>query len=354
MARQRRLPSKVRRRLLDYLACPSCEGDLRCEAQQADADEIIEGRLVCSRCSLAYPIRGGIPRMVPDGLSAEKRRTAAAFAWEWLHFTELHAAYREQFLDWIHPIQPEFFADKIVLDAGCGTGRHAYFAARFGAREVIALDLSDAVETAYGHLKTLPNAHVVQGDIFSPPFRRQPSMPAFDFIYSIGVLHHLPDPEAGFATLTTLLKPGGTIFAWVYGNENNGVVHHVIDPLRRRVTTRLPMGVLHALSWPLTVLMEGVIHGIYRPLRRTPVGSRLPLQAYLLSLAPFSFRHNYSIVFDHLVAPTAFYLRRDEFAGWFERAGLEAVELSWRNQNSWRGRGRRPAAAARDAIATAV
>jgi SAM-dependent methyltransferase len=332
-------------RLIDYLACPACQSELRCTPERREGDEIIEGRLACVRCRREYPIRGAIPRLVPEGLSPEKQRTAAAFGWEWLHFAELHAAYRDQFLDWIYPIGPSFFADKVVLDAGCGTGRHAYFAAQFGAREVIAFDLSDAVETAYRHLGSLPNAHVVHGDIYSPPFRRVGSTGPFDFIYSIGVLHHLPDPQAGFDALAALLKPGGTIFAWVYGRENNGVVDHVIDPLRRHVTTRLPVGVLHAASWPLTAVLEGVIHGIYRPLRRTPVFARLPLHEYLVSLAPFSFRHNHSIVFDHLVAPTAFYLRREEFAAWFPNAGLEEVELSWRNQNSWRGRGRRPSVA---------
>jgi hypothetical protein len=151
----------------------------------------------------------------------------------------------------------------------------------------------------------------------------------------------LPDPEAGFGSLITLLKPGGTIFAWVYGYENNGLVHHVIDPLRRHVTSRLPPALLQALSWPLTAALEAVVHGVYRPLRSTPIFERLPLHEYLVSLAPFSFRHNHSIVFDHLIAPTAFYLRRDQFEGWFQRRGLEGVEFSWRNQNSWRGFGRR-------------
>jgi SAM-dependent methyltransferase len=317
---------------------------LVCDGRTVEGEEIIEGWLRCGRCRREFPIRGAIPRLLPDGLSFEKRRTAAAFGWEWLHFTEFHAAYREQFLDWIYPIQPAFFANKVVLDAGCGTGRHAYFAAKFGAREVIALDLSNPVETAYRHLGSLPNAHVVQGDIYMPPFRRPGGRGSFDFIYSIGVLHHLPDPKGSFNPLASSLKPGGTMFAWVYGRENNGVVHRVIDPLRRHVTTRLPIALLHVASWPLAVVLEEVIHGIHRPLRRTPVSVRLPLHDYLLSLAPFSFRHTYSIVFDHLVAPTAFYLRRDEFARWFTRAGLEDIEISWRNQNSWRGRGRRAAA----------
>ena len=50
-------------------------------------------------------------------------------------------------------------------------------------------------------------------------------------------------------------------------------------------------------------------------------------------------------MFDHLVAPVAFYLRRDEFAGWFQRAGLTEVNIENHNANSWRGFARRPALA---------
>ncbi len=252
----------------------------------------------------------------------------------------MHAQYRDQFLDWIYPLQPDFFRDRVVLDAGCGIGRHAYFAALFGAREVIAMDLSDAVETAYGHLAKLPNAHVVQADIYHPPLRRALGGP-FDLVYSIGVLHHLPQPEEGFASLVRLLRPGGTLFAWVYGHENNGIVHHFIDPLRKHVTTKLPPPLVRTLAWPLAVVLHAAAKSIYRPLRNTRWVRFLPLHAYLSTLSSFSFRHNYSIVFDHLIAPIAFYIKRAEFESWFRRAGLEGIELSWRNQNSWRGRGRR-------------
>jgi hypothetical protein len=46
-------------------------------------------------------------------------------------------------------------------------------------------------------------------------------------------------------------------------------------------------------------------------------------------------------VFDHLVAPVAFYLSRDEFETWFQHSDLRDVQISWRNQNSWRGFGRK-------------
>jgi hypothetical protein len=66
----------------------------------------------------------------------------------------------------------------------------------------------------------------------------------------------------------------------------------------------------------------------------------LPYRAYLTWLADYGLRHNHHVVFDHLVAPTAYYIPRDEFSAWFDRAGLADVTLSWRNQNSWRGFGR--------------
>jgi len=332
----------MKARLVELLACPLCSGDLELHrTDEADLDgEISQGSLECAACRSAFPIRDGVPRLLPPDLSATQEKTASAFGWQWQQFTELYDQYEAQFLDWIDPIQPEFFRDKVVLDAGCGNGRHAYYAARYGAREIVAMDLSAAVETAYANMGKLPNAHVIQGDIYNPPFKRSGETGPFDFIYSIGVLHHLPDPEAGFRSLVRFLKRGGAIFAWVYGKENNGVVHGLINPLRKTVTSRMPPALLPAVAWPMAVVFQGTVKGVYRPLRRTPVFKVLPLNDYLYSLSTFSFRRNYNIVYDHLVAPVAFYLRRDEFEDWFRHADLTEIRISPRNRNSWRGFGR--------------
>jgi len=337
----------VKPRLVDYLCCPGCQGSLRVVADRQDGDEIVQGTLRCERCDQTYPIRAGVPRLFPSQLSASKQKTARAFGWQWRHFRQMHDQYERQFLDWIWPIEPAFFKDKLVLDAGCGIGRHAFFAAAYGAKEVIGIDLSDAVDTAFENVGHLPNAHIVQADIYDPPFRRATAGGDFDFIYSIGVLHHLPDPESGLRSLVRCLRPGGTFFGWVYGYENNRLVQRVIDPFRRRVTSRLPPPAMRAIAFPLAVVFHAVVKGLYRPLRGTSLIRRLPAHAYLQSLGTFNFRQNYNIVFDQLVAPTAVYLKREEFEAWFTKAGLEDVELSWRNQNSWRGRGRLPRALTR-------
>jgi SAM-dependent methyltransferase len=335
----------VKLRLLELLACPACTGELELSGGPGaeGAEEVEEGRLRCAGCQATYPISNGIPRLLPPAIGWEQERTAETFGWEWSHFVEMHSEYEAQFLDWIHPTPPEFFRDKAVLDAGCGIGRHAYFAASYGAREVVAMDISAAVETARRNLADLPNVHVVQADINNPPFKRPQAGGGFDFVYSIGVLHHLPDPRAGFESLLRVVRPGGTIFAWVYGHENNAVVHGFINPVRKIVTKHLGQRQISALSLPLTVLLQALVKGVYGPLRRRSVSRLLPSSAYLTSLSEFSFRQNHNIVFDQLAAPTAFYLKREDFQAWFLENGLEGVDISWRNENSWRGRGRVPA-----------
>jgi SAM-dependent methyltransferase len=279
---------------------------------------------------------------VPPDLVEQQQRTAHAFGYEWQHFAEMHPEYEEQFLDWIHPLDRDSFPGKRVLDAGCGTGRHAYFAARYGADEVVGLDLSEAVETARRVLAQFDNVQVVQGDLLRPPFRTADEGGGFDLVYSIGVLHHLPDPHAGFRSLLRFVRPGGTIAVWVYGYENNGFVRNAVEPLRR-VSTKVPPPLLRGLAWPLGAAFHGLARGVYRPLAGTGVGSALPLNQYMASVADFSFRQNYSIVFDQLVAPTAAYIKGPELRDWFEAGGLEDIVISHRHGNSWRGQGRMPA-----------
>src|SRR5215213_2189991 len=293
---------------------PSLIEDLRCPLS-SDALQLEGDDLVCPGCRRRWEIRDGVPRLVPPDLVEQQRRTAAAFGFEWQHFAEQHA--------------------------GCGTGRHSYYAAKYGASEVVGLDLSEAVETARRVLEPFENAAVVQGDLLRPPFRTAAEGGGFDLVYSIGVLHHLPDPQAGFRSLLRFVRPGGTIAVWVYGHENNGFVRNVVEPLRQ-VSTKVPPPLLRGAAWPLGAAFHGLAKGVYRPLAGTTAGASLPLNEYMASVADFSFRQNYSIVFDQLVAPTAAYIRETEIRGWFEESGLEDVAISHRHRNSWRGKGRVP------------
>ncbi len=96
-----------------------------------------------------------------------------------------------------------------VLVAGCGTGSHAVIAAdRFAGIRVLAIDLSLS-SLGYAMRKTremrITNIEYAQADIL----RLGEIGRTFDIIESVGVLHHLGDPFAGWRVLLSLLRPGG-------------------------------------------------------------------------------------------------------------------------------------------------
>src|SRR5258707_11063714 len=330
----------MKRRLLDYLRCPSCLGEFSLDATVVDDSEIMEGELTCQLCANKFPITRGVPRFAAvEKVEADKAATAENFGWQWKHFVQSDDLYADQFLGWIAPVSPEFFQGKVVLEGGCGKGRHTQLAANWGAREVIGVDLSDAVETAFSATRELENAHIVQADIYHLPFAR-----VFDYAFSIGVLHHLPDPRAGFRSLASKVRAGGNISAWVYGAENNEWITRFIDPLREKFGSRIDRRALLQLSKVPTALVYLATKLVYGPLNRFESGSRLArhlfYNAYLNAISQFGWGEQHTIVFDHLVAPTSHYIRREDFEEWWRDIEGEDVKISWHNKNSWRGFGK--------------
>jgi SAM-dependent methyltransferase/uncharacterized protein YbaR (Trm112 family) len=355
----------VRREAVQYLACPECSGSLKLAVTAQEGRRITEGVLSCG-CGRTFPIIKSVPRLLPDALfvplvekkypalcrklgttrspvpvareDREKLATQRAFGFEWLAYPRLYAEYERQFLEWIQPVTQSFFRGKVVLDGGCGTGRHAFFAAKYGAKHVLGLDLSDAVDVAAANTQDLENVTIVQGDIFYPPFKK-----AFDYVYSIGVIHHLPSPSRGFASLQGLLVKGGAMSSWTYGREGNALLPF-FDFLRRTVFRNLPLSVNKGLAWLGCVAVTSAIHGLYKPLGMLfPVTRRfLPQYDFLRYLGRLNFTVRHSIIFDQMLAPTAFYIPRDEVERWYRDAGLKTTVFTWRNRNSWCGFGLKP------------
>ena len=123
----------------------------------------------------------------------------------------------------------------------------------------MGVDLTTAVDAAYANIGRQERVHLVQADIFAMPFRPE----SFDLAYSIGVLHHTPDPRTAFGRVATMVKPAGGFAVYLYHGYGLRLVHTCSD-LIRSVTTRLPvrlMLVLAALSIPLYFLYRVPILG---------------------------------------------------------------------------------------------
>jgi SAM-dependent methyltransferase len=189
----------------------------------------------CPSCGQLFPVVHDVVRFVPE------RTYADSFGYEWRYYstTQLDSvrAYgsEEDFLKKTG-LKPEDLKDKLVLDVGCGTGRFAEVATRWGAR-VVGIDLSAAAEVAAQNLVER-DFLAFQADVFALPFAPE----TFDCIYSVGVLHHTPSCERAFKVLPELLKPGGIIAVWLYSGYNKW---YRFSDMYRKITHRMPIRTLH-------------------------------------------------------------------------------------------------------------
>ena len=106
-----------------------------------------------------------------------------------------------------------------ILVAGCGTGQHAIITdSKFFNSNMLAVDLS-LRSLSYALRKTnqlgITNIEFAQADILELGNLER----RFDLIESIGVLHHLDDPLAGWRVLVDLVKPGGLMKIGLYSES---------------------------------------------------------------------------------------------------------------------------------------
>jgi len=257
--------------------------------------------------------------------------TARSFGFEWNHFCEMYDEWEKAFFEYMQPHAPAFFRGKRVLDAGCGSGRYAYYAAKHGA-EVWAVDLGPAIGITQRNTSTISNVHAVQADILRLPF----ALESFDFIYSIGVLHHLTEPEAGFNNLLRYLKPGGEIQIYVYWKPENQPIKRallsVISGLRW-LTTKLPHGLVYALSYPAATIAWATFVWPYAIMKRLPGLDGIALRTPMRQYAAYPFRVCVNDQFDRFSAPIENRYTRNEVESWLTRAGLErpiiAANYGW-------------------------
>ena len=294
---------------LETYVCPACHGSLRLDAGFPSGAELLEGTIACSACGTRYAIVRGVPRFVRGGAYA------ASFGrqWNWFRTVQIdsHNKNDESFrlfqetTGW----SEGSLAGKRVLDAGVGAGRFAECAARCGG-EVFGVDLTRAVDAAFANIGRQPHVHIAQADIFSMPFRPG----TFDCAYSIGVLHHTPDPEAAFRKVADAVRPQGELGIYVYSRYGPG--HRWSDALRT-ITTRLPQPAMLALS-------AGAIPLYYA--YKIPIAGRVLRFALPASEHP-SWRTRWLDTFDWYTPKYQFKYLYPEVYRWFQHAGFGDITI---------------------------
>jgi hypothetical protein len=114
-----------------------------------------------------------------------------------------------------------------------------------------------------------------------------------------------------------------------------------VNPVREKITSRIDQRALLQLSKVPAACVYAATKLVYGPLnKRGPsLAKHLFYNDYLYAISNFGWREQHTIVFDHLVAPTAFYISREDFETWWRDIQAHDVTISWHNKNSWRGLG---------------
>jgi SAM-dependent methyltransferase len=197
-----------------------------------------------------------------------------------------------------------------VLDAGCGNGSLSRGINRFGC-EVVAADVSGSVFPAYRHFSQLGNGrtHFLQADLTRHPFRSE----SVDIVYSSGVLHHNPNTFDALRSVLRTLKPGGTVYIWVY--EPIPGVRHRLKGIFRSLVAPLPAPVKQAIMYlwlPQAMLRQHL---------RTLLGRNEPQDR-------LKWRERLVLLMDHYTPRYRWEHTQQEVHGWYRSLGLEAIRTT--------------------------
>lgn len=316
--------------LLQLLRCPSC-------GSQFPAGVALNGSngvLACESCNRHVPVIDGIPRFVdvPDDETA--KRTQASFGYEWTHFNDWRQSGVTNFNDYFQDVDLVALGGRVVLDAGCGMGRHSRQVAKFAGR-VVAVDFSRAIDQASRNAADLNNVDCVQADLLALPLADG----SFDFVDSLGVLHHLAETERALASLVRKVRPGGQLRVYLYWKRHGWKGRALAAAtVARRVTTRLPFTMLRAACYILSVGLYAAVVMPYRALSALGVRAHEDWPLFVYSKYPFNVLYNDQ--FDRFSAPIEKRYDADEVRRLLEDAGLTNVSI--RACFGWIGDGTKP------------
>jgi SAM-dependent methyltransferase len=299
--------------LLALLVCPLCSGrPLRLHAEVKAGEKVERGRVECD-CGHVMRIEDFVLDAIGDEAAVEDQSVLYDALWD----AHVPQAYAGRETEYVRKFSADtgmtgdlaaYFAGKTVLDAGCGEGRFTFLASALGASHVVAVDASrQALRRAVNGTGNPDNCSFLRADLTNLPLEGE-----FDYVFSLGVLHHTPSTRETLERLLHLLKDGGYVSIWVYGAQVLPRVYRVARPLTLRLRADRVRAVLDALGYS------------YDP----KVKPRVDLRRLARRAGRFDVLGLHALTFEGLTTPFLWSHRREEAEQWFRECGIEVIASS--------------------------
>ena len=256
------------------------------------------------------------------------KQVVAGFGDEWSRFDQADLSEKElaeMFENYFNIFPWEKLpANAVGFDLGCGSGRWAKLVApRVG--KLYLIDPSDALEIAKRNLQNADNCEFFRASVEAIPLKDE----SCDFGYSLGVLHHIPDTQAGLRACVSKLKSGAPFLLYLYYRFDNRpawfrAVWKMSDVVRRGVS-RMPHGLRYGASQILAAT-------IYFPLARaSKVLEKLGMKVEKIPLSQYrnnSFYKMRTDALDRFGTSLEKRFTKSEMSEMMENCGLENITFS--------------------------
>ena len=229
----------------------------------------------------------------------------------------------EMLKDIVNPFDLSLVKNKIICEIGVGSGRILKNLIKLSPKKIYAIEPSESIEVAkknneYSEVEILFKK--IPGQMIN--FRNE-----IDYIFSIGVIHHIPEAEIVCKKIYESLKPKGKFIIWLYGKEGNELYLFVFNNLRK-LTRLMPDKLLNLFSVFLNLFLSVYIFFCKY--------FNLPLKKYMINvLKKCSFEKRKYIIFDQLNPSYSKYYTKQDVETLLTKSGFKKFEIFNRHQYSW-------------------
>jgi len=255
-------------------------------------------------------------------------RSINTFSNQWSRFNQLHipavgTTADNSFRRYLGSFDPENLRDCRVAEIGAGVGQSLFSMSRYAPRELIGYEPSEGFSFLQRNMQDVANCRLVKkgGHDFDEI--------ELDFVLSIGVIHHIPDPLRVVQNAYQSLRPGGKFVIWVYGNQLRRYVW--LQKIARKLTARINDSILDCISGIVATVLTVYSQACVR------LGARwAPMYSYLTStFKKASVELRKILVFDQLNPGWSEYYSESQLRELLMEGGFSSVVIEDVGGYSW-------------------